>query len=204
MKIYFAGPLFTPYVRKFIAEHAEILRRNGIDPFVPHAQFDYLITRQKVETLRAAGALASGELSENITDADLPEAVSDLIRRGRLTREQFGLPQMTPETIFDSDYAGLLAADAVVALLDGTQVDDGTACEIGIFCAMMRRNPGKKGIIGFAADTRCVARASHGYGLNMFVLGAIEECGPIFTNFDDVVAQLKAWAGETQTGAVGA
>ena len=39
MKIYFAGPLFTPYVRQFISEHAQILRENNIGPFVPHESF---------------------------------------------------------------------------------------------------------------------------------------------------------------------
>ena len=36
MKIYFAGPLFTPYERDYISACARVLREHGIDPFVPH------------------------------------------------------------------------------------------------------------------------------------------------------------------------
>ena len=36
MRIYFAGPLFTPYERGFIDECAVRLRAEGIEVFVPH------------------------------------------------------------------------------------------------------------------------------------------------------------------------
>src|SRR5437660_9957094 len=36
MRVYFAGPLFTPYERAFIDEFAARLREAGIDVFVPH------------------------------------------------------------------------------------------------------------------------------------------------------------------------
>src|SRR6266540_919354 len=36
MRVYFAGPLFTPYERAFIDECAARLRAEGIDVFVPH------------------------------------------------------------------------------------------------------------------------------------------------------------------------
>jgi nucleoside 2-deoxyribosyltransferase len=84
----------------------------------------------------------------------------------------------------------------VVALLDGTQVDDGTACEIGIFYGLLREDPYKKGIAGFMTDSRGLRRIEHGYGLNLFVLGVIEECGKVFSDFEDVVDQLKAWDAE--------
>jgi hypothetical protein len=99
--------------------------------------------------------------------------------------------------IFETDYEGLAAADAVVAVLDGTQVDDGTACEIGIFSAITLRDPSKKGIIGYMTEFRGLSRADHGYGLNLFVEGVegvIEVFGMVSGNFDDVIAQLQAWA----------
>ena len=36
LKIYFAGPLFTPYERSFIDECAAALRADGFEVFVPH------------------------------------------------------------------------------------------------------------------------------------------------------------------------
>ena len=36
MRVYFAGPLFTPYERSFIDECAARLRAEGIEVFVPH------------------------------------------------------------------------------------------------------------------------------------------------------------------------
>ena len=36
LRIYFAGPLFTPYERSFIDECAAALRADGFEVFVPH------------------------------------------------------------------------------------------------------------------------------------------------------------------------
>ena len=106
----------------------------------------------------------------------LPNAadrVAEWVRQGKITREQLGLPSNTPEHIFDVDYGGIASANAMVVLLDGTQVDDGTACEIGIFYGLMRNDPAKKGIVGWMTDFRGTRKANHGYGLNLFVLGVI-------------------------------
>ena len=207
MKIYFAGPLFTPYVRQFISEHAQILRENGIEPFVPHESFKPVIAPEIVESLLEQGLLTRDELEGR----SVPDLAIELLRKGRLTREQLGLPPRSAEFIFDKDYEGLSNANAVVALLDGTQVDDGTACEIGIFYGLLRDEASqgeasqgevsqgevtKKGIVGFMTDSRGVRQMEHGYGINLFVLGVIEECGMVFNDFDDVLAQLKAWDAE--------
>jgi nucleoside 2-deoxyribosyltransferase len=189
MKIYFAGPLFTPYVRNFISEHAQILRDNGIEPFVPHEKFNSFITPVKVQELVDEGLVPADILA----NGNFREQVMTLVRQGKISRERLGLPQMSPETIFSTDYEGLSTADAVVAILDGTQVDDGTACEIGIFYGLMRRDPSKKGVVGFMTDSRGISRAEKGYGTNLFVWGVVEECGTIYDNFGDVIAQLKAW-----------
>ena len=100
MRIYFAGPLFTPYERGYIDECAAQLRADGFEVFVPHEH----------------------ELAQTDTTAGW---------------------------IFAKDMDGLGPADAVLALLDGPTVDDGTACEIGIFYALMQSDPAKKGVIGF-------------------------------------------------------
>jgi nucleoside 2-deoxyribosyltransferase len=83
VKIYFAGPLFTPAERRFIDECAVRLRSTDFDVFVPHEH----------------------ELALDGT--------------------------VTAERIFAKDRAALAAADAVLAILDGPLIDDGTACESG-------------------------------------------------------------------------
>jgi nucleoside 2-deoxyribosyltransferase len=143
VRVYFAGPLFTPYERSFIDECAARLRAEGIEVFVPHEN-----------------ALA--------------------------------LPDTRPATIFTKDWEGLSTADAVVALLDGPMVDDGTACEIGIFYALMQNDASKKGIVGFITDLRST-RGDEGHGLNLFVHGCIEAGGKIVTTLDEVVATLGEW-----------
>lgn len=143
MRVYFAGPLFTPYERSFIDECAARLRGDGIDVFVPHEH-----------------ALAAGDTSA--------------------------------ATIFAKDWRGLAEADAVVAVLDGPMVDDGTACEIGIFYALMQTDPTKKGILGLLTDLRSTL-GHEGHGVNLFVLGCIEAAGKVCDSMDDVSAALAAW-----------
>src|SRR5262245_23069533 len=143
MRVYLAGPLFTPYERAFIDECAARLRGEGIEVFVPHEN-----------------ALAAGD-----TDA---------------------------ATIFDKDWDGLSKADAVVAILDGPMVDDGTACEVGIFYALMQSDRSKKGIVGLLTDLRGT-RGHEGHGLNLFVEGCVEAGGTICGSIDAVVRQLAAW-----------
>ena len=145
MRVYFAGPLFTPYERSFIDDCAARLRAEGIEVFVPHEH-----------------ALA--------------------------------LPDTRPGTIFAKDWQGLSNAHAVVALLDGPMVDDGTACEIGIFYAFMQHDESKKGIVGLLTDLRGTL-GHEGHGLNLFVHGCIEAGGTICTTLDEVVATLAEWQG---------
>lgn len=143
MRVYFAGPLFTPYERSFIDGCASRLRAEGIDVFVPHEN-----------------VLASGDTS--------------------------------PATIFEKDWNGLSESDAVVALLDGPSVDDGTACEIGIFYALMQADPSKKGIVGLLTDLRSTL-GHEGHGLNLFVHGCVEAAGEICRTLDEVVDVLNRW-----------
>jgi hypothetical protein len=143
MRIYLAGPLFTPYERSYIDECAARLRDEGIEVFVPHEN-----------------ALAAGDT--------------------------------TAATIFRKDWDGVSGANAVVAILDGPMVDDGTACEIGIFYALMQSDPAKKGIVGLLTDLRGTL-GHEGHGLNLFVLGCIEAGGKVCGSMDDVVEVLSGW-----------
>jgi nucleoside 2-deoxyribosyltransferase len=145
MKIYFAGPLFTPYERGYIDECAARLRADGFEVFVPHEH----------------------ELAQSDT---------------------------TPDWIFAKDMDGLGPANAVLALLDGPMVDDGTACEIGIFYALMQSDPEKKGVIGLLTDLR--GSRGESSGVNLFVEGCIQATGgEIVSSFDEALAALQRLRG---------
>jgi nucleoside 2-deoxyribosyltransferase len=148
VKVYFAGPLFTPYEREFIERCAEQLRAAGLDVFVPHEH----------------------ELALDGT--------------------------VTAARIFAKDWAALSEANAVLAILDGPLIDDGTACEIGIFHGLMQSDDSKKGIVGLVTDlraTRHSEREHEARGLNLFVVGCIEAAGTIVTSIDAAQAVLEGW-----------
>ena len=145
MRIYFAGPLFTPYERGYIDECAALLRADGFEVFVPHEH----------------------ELAQSETRADW---------------------------IFAKDLEGLAPADAVLALLDGPNVDDGTACEIGIFYALMQSDPAKKGVVGLHTDLR--GSRGESSGLNLFVEGCIEATGgEVVGSFAEALDALRRLRG---------
>lgn len=199
MRLYFAGPLFTPYVREWISHHAQILRDHGFDPFVPH---ESLFAEIPVEGRRYL--LEHGLLQEQqARSPHMTLLVSRLISDGRVTRQQLGLPPLTPEIIFRGDLAGLSSANAILALLDGTQVDDGTATELGIYYGQMRGDASKKGIIAMMSDSRGTRKAASNWGINYFVLGTILECGKIVASFSEALAQLEVWRAELDSAAGG-
>jgi len=104
------------------------------------------------------------------------------------------LADVTVEAVYRIDTEGLRSADALVAWLDGAMVDDGTACEIGMFAELARSQSERyRGIVGIATDLRLERRRQQGVvggGMNLFVSGAIESCGKIVYAVDDVVAAL--------------
>lgn len=148
MKVYFAGPLFTPYERTFIDQCAARMRAAGMDVFVPH-------------------------------EIPLPDPV-------------------TPSFIFDTDVEQVLGADAIIALLDGPMVDDGTASEIGIFWSAMRHDSRKRGIVGLVTDTRVIRDRNmiDGKGINLFVRGLVENAGEVVDNFERAFEILLRWQDE--------
>jgi len=101
----------------------------------------------------------------------------------------------TVEAVYRIDSEGLRSADALVAWLDGAMVDDGTACEIGMFAQLVHADRERyRGIVGIATDVRLERRRAQGVvggGMNLFVIGAIESCGRIVYAVNDVVAALR-------------
>jgi nucleoside 2-deoxyribosyltransferase-like protein len=143
LRVYFAGPLFTPYERSFIDECAAALRADGFEVFVPHEH-----------------ELATGG-------------------------------DVTAAAIFATDRSGIERADAMLAILDGPSVDDGTACEIGMFHGLMQSDPSKRGIVGLLTDMRGTRGEST--GINLFVQGAIEDAGRIVVSIEEARDVLRAW-----------
>ena len=141
MNVYFAGPLFTPYERRYIDECAAQLRADNFEVFVPHEH------ELAVET------------------------------------------DVTAAWILSKDRPGVEGANAMLAILDGPSVDDGTACEIGMFHALMQSDDSKRGIVGLLTDIR--GRRGESTGVNLFVQGVIEDVGEIVDSFDAAHAALR-------------
>lgn len=98
----------------------------------------------------------------------------------------------SPAAVFAVDAGGVEAADAVLAVLDGPAVDDGTACEIGLFHGLKQRDPERKGVVGLLTDLRAERRGE--FATNLFVRGCIEAGGgAVVGSLDDAVAILHGW-----------
>ena len=106
------------------------------------------------------------------------------------------LADVTVELVYRIDTEGLRSANALVAWLDGPVIDDGTACEIGMFAELVRSGGDHyRGIVAIATDIRLERRRAGnvvGGGMNLFVGGAIESCGRIVHTVDDAVSALRA------------
>ena len=98
----------------------------------------------------------------------------------------------TPAAVFAVDAAGVESADAVLAVLDGPSVDDGTACEIGLFHGLKQRDPERKGVVGLLTDLRAERRGE--FATNLFVRGCIEASGgAVVGSLDQALALLHGW-----------
>jgi len=82
-------------------------------------------------------------------------------------------------TIFERDLKGLDQADAVVAILDGPDVDSGTAFEVGY--AFAKGKP----VVGLKTDMRVFAKDEE---LNNMLAQGIRA---LARNLDEVVSELK-------------
>jgi hypothetical protein len=112
--------------------------------------------------------------------------------------EQFEqLQELTPREVYRVDGEGLRAANVLVAWLDGPIVDDGTACEIGMFAQLIASDPEQyRGIVAVVTDLRLQRRRgiAVGDGMNLFVAGAIESAGQICWSVEEAVDALRALA----------
>ena len=99
---------------------------------------------------------------------------------------------VTAEAVFAADAGGVESADAVLAVLDGASVDDGTACEIGLFQGLKQRDPERRGVVGLLTDLRGERRGD--FAINLFVRGCIEASGgAVVDSLDDALAILHRW-----------
>ena len=105
----------------------------------------------------------------------------DLIRQSSVA----GWGKDAPRKIMEIDRDALLSCDVVVALLDGCQVDDGTAWEIGF--AYARDIP----VIGIRTDFRNAGDTGHS-SVNAMIEGSV--VGIVQTSAE-AVSQLEALAG---------
>jgi nucleoside 2-deoxyribosyltransferase len=99
---------------------------------------------------------------------------------------------VTAEAVFAADAGGVEWADAILAVLDGQSVDDGTACEIGLFHGLKQRDPERKGVVGLLTDLRGERRGE--FSVNLFVRGCIEASGGgVVSSLDEAIAILDGW-----------
>ena len=93
--------------------------------------------------------------------------------------------KVTAKQIMEADRDALLSCDAVVALLDGAQVDDGTAWEIGYACA--------KGmpVIGIRTDFRVCSDSGDDGVVNAMIQGSVLG---ICRNSEEVIGMLRKLA----------
>lgn len=109
-------------------------------------------------------------------------------------------PEVTRQKLcFDMDSSGIAGANAMLVNLNGYEVDDGTATELGVFYALQKTDPSKKGIVAYHDDWRSQA-GGDGKGLNLFLRGCIEDIGFITGDLDDAIVQLKIWQAELVAG----
>lgn len=108
--------------------------------------------------------------------------------------EQFTdeIVELDAARVFRVDVSGVRGANLLFAWLDGPMVDDGTACEIGIFSELVASgDPRYLGIVGLVTDLRLQRRrGTPGEGINLFVAGAVQANGELAWSVDDALAAV--------------
>ena len=144
----------------------------------------------------------AGPLFSEAERAYLDELASRLRANGHevfVPHEQFTdeIVELDAARVFRVDLAGVRAANLLFAWLDGPMVDDGTACEIGIFSELVASgDPRYVGIVGLATDLRILRRrGTPGDGINLFVAGAVAANGEMTWSVDDALAAVDRLAG---------
>jgi len=87
----------------------------------------------------------------------------------------------SPKEIFETNLRALMGCDLMVAILDGPQVDDGTAWEMGYFYALGKR------ILGVRTDFRMAGEAPESK-VNAMVEHA---CLSVEESLDELIQELK-------------
>ncbi len=151
-----------------------------------------------------AGALRiylAGPLFSTAERAFLDDVAARLREHGHdvfVPHEQFtdDIVDLDAARVFRVDVDGVRAANLLFAWLDGPMVDDGTACEIGIFSELVASgDPRYVGIVGLATDLRTLRRrGTPGDGINLFVAGAVIANGEIAWSVDDAIAAVDRLA----------
>jgi nucleoside 2-deoxyribosyltransferase len=117
----------------------------------------------------AAPLFTEAERAFNLVLAQALEAEGHQVYLPQRDTHSTQAPDRTT-TMFYANLAALRKADAVVAVCDGSQVDDGTAWEIGYAYGKNIQ------ILGLRTDTRIVQRADE--PINLMILESLSELLP--------------------------
>ncbi len=197
MRVYCAGPLFTPYERDFMSQCGKHLREHGIEAFVPHESPRPELPPQVLDLLRARNLIAKDDLISR----PLRELVSELTKSGRLDPKDLEpILGTSAKRCYDNDFGAIAASNAMLAVVNGPEVDDGTACEIGIFYGLKQSDAGKLGIVALQQDWRTEDPPHEGKGLNAFVLGCVLEVGQVCHSLEEATRHLLAWQAQLEQG----
>jgi hypothetical protein len=104
------------------------------------------------------------------------------------------LNELSPAEVFRVDADGVRGSNVLLAWLDGPVIDDGTACEIGMFAELVASGDERyRGIVGLVTDLRLQRRRGNavGDGMNLFVIGAIEAFGRVCWSVEEAIDALR-------------
>ena len=169
-KIYLAGPLFTKAERDFIADLAFKIRGEWQkqDNLREQAEKDRKITVKKKSEIRK-----KLEKRQLFVPQEFCAEFDEKIRNAKTDDDR----KRVFRDIRRACLKYLKEADLIVALIDGPDIDSGTAYECGYASAM------NKPIVALRTDMR---PAENGVG-NCMITGEIN----VFTNFDELLVFIK-------------
>ncbi|MGC9777764.1 MAG: nucleoside 2-deoxyribosyltransferase [Candidatus Heimdallarchaeota archaeon] len=90
------------------------------------------------------------------------------------------------DKIFNNDLRFLKEADIVIAILDGSDVDSGTAVELGIAFAQ------KKRIYAYLTDIRAYGMSNELQKLNNMIWGVCNSGNNIYRDIDDLCLKIES------------
>jgi nucleoside 2-deoxyribosyltransferase len=100
-----------------------------------------------------------------------------------------GLKKMSP-TLYKNDINALIESDLVIAVLNGPQVDDGTAYELGYFKGYFAALGVEKKIIAYRDDFRNACNDGNGVDFNIMVNESIIH--PVAHNMEELMDIIKS------------